>query len=64
MSWYPKLVELVRVISVAVAMFLVVAGAILLTHSSQSPPAALQSAIFFAIAAGLGWATKSRGRYS
>jgi hypothetical protein len=64
MSWYPELAELLRVISIVVAMFLVVAGAMLLTHSSQSAPAAMHSAIFFGIAAALGWATDKRKKFS
>ena len=57
-----ELVELLRAVTVVVAMVLVVAGTILLLHSFQSPHAALRSALFFAVAAGLGWAATSRGK--
>lgn len=61
---YPKLVELLRALTTVVAMVLVVAGTILLLHAFQSPHAALHSAIFFAVAAGLGWAATSHGKHS
>lgn len=63
MSWYPEIAELLRALTVAVAMVLVVAGTIMLLHSFQSQRAALHAVMFFGIAAGLGWVATRRGKY-